>query len=251
MSFIYSSVSQAEEIEEIKIILKHSHFLLAECLQNFLSPTFSQSYVQTPVIPKAPTISSFSVTPSWHTLFSYSSWALCPSSGCLVGNLTSVLPSGHSPLSSTTNLCFFLALVLVNSLTIHPMAEADNLREMWWMGRQQKRIGWDEWRPVAVPPTATFSGISLTFEKTEVLSAFPGFPVTASWSCSQSTGSSLFLTLCTMASLMIPEHRSDVEPLDNSHSAVWLTLPFSPAFPNTISPCILSSHLAPFIFLSK
>ena len=66
MGFIYSSVSQADEIEEIKIILKHCHFLLAECLQNFLSPTFSQSHFQTPVIPKTPATSSFSVTPSGH-----------------------------------------------------------------------------------------------------------------------------------------------------------------------------------------
>lgn len=150
----------------------------------------------------------------------------------------------HFPLP---HLCFFLALVLVNSLTIHPMAEADNLREMWWMGRQQERIGWDEWRPVAVPPTATFSsGFSLTHEKTEVLSTFPGFMVMFSVYRIFPISYSLYY-----GKPYDPEHRSDVEPLDNSHSAVWLTLPFSSAFPNTISPCILSSHLAPLIFLSK
>ena len=43
-----------------------------------------------------------------------------------------------------------------------------------------------------------------SLQKTEGLSTFPRFPVTASWSCSQSTRFSLFLTLCPVASFKAP-----------------------------------------------
>ena len=76
-----------------------------------------------------------------------------------------------------------------------------------WGGSRRELVGMngDQSLSLQLLPSLDFHSL----QKTEGLSTFPRFPVTASWSCSQSTRSSLFLTLCLVASFMISEHRSD------------------------------------------